>query len=299
MTEYFQTSIEKAGRGRSAKSIGLIDAMYEIAEAARPISGRGVGYKLFSMGLTPDMSKNTMQGVYRLLKEAREDGTIPWDWIVDESRQLEKVSSWDDAADYMKTVSRAYRKDFWQKQPERVEVWSEKGTVRGVLRPLLDEYGVGFRVMHGFGGAGTINDMAQDNDGRPLTILYVGDYDPSGMWMSERDIPERLERYANLAGVDEYVTVERIALLGFDCDELGKKPAFNVREKKKDPRAPWFKKEYGQWCWELDAMDQNDLRERVEQEINSRIEPVAWARCKVVDEAERNSMASFLAKWKT
>ena len=35
----------------------------------------------------------------------------------------------------------------------RVEVWSEKGTIRGVLKPVLDEYGVGFRVMHGFGSA--------------------------------------------------------------------------------------------------------------------------------------------------
>jgi hypothetical protein len=34
-------------------------------------------------------------------------------------------------------------------------------------------------------------DIAQDNDGRPLIVLYVGDYDPSGMWMSERDLPER------------------------------------------------------------------------------------------------------------
>jgi hypothetical protein len=53
-------------------------------------------------------------------------------------------------------VARSYRRDFWQQQPERVEVWSEKGTIRGVLQPVLDEYGVGFRVMHGFGSATTI-----------------------------------------------------------------------------------------------------------------------------------------------
>ena len=50
-------------------------------------------------------------------------------------------------------VINGYRRDYWNQQPVRVEVWSEKGTVRGVLQPVLDEYGVGFRVMHGFGSA--------------------------------------------------------------------------------------------------------------------------------------------------
>ena len=59
-------------------------------EAAHPITGRGVGYKLFTTGLIPSMSTADMQRVYRLLKEARERGIIPWGWIVDESRALER-----------------------------------------------------------------------------------------------------------------------------------------------------------------------------------------------------------------
>jgi hypothetical protein len=61
-------------------------------------------------------------------------------------------------------------------------LWSEKGTVRGVLKPVLDEYGVGFMPVHGFGSATIINDVAEDDDGRPLIILYIGDFDPSGLW---------------------------------------------------------------------------------------------------------------------
>jgi hypothetical protein len=56
--------------------------MYAAAQKANPINGRGIGYKLFIAGLIPSMAKNEMQRVYRLLKEAREDGIIPWDWIV-------------------------------------------------------------------------------------------------------------------------------------------------------------------------------------------------------------------------
>src|SRR5512141_756086 len=92
-------------------------------------------------------------------------------------------------------VSRSYRRDFWNQQPKRVEVWSEKGTVRGVLQPVLDHYGVGFRVMHGFSGATSVYDIAQDGDGRELVALYVGDFDPSGMFMSEDDLPKRIQKY--------------------------------------------------------------------------------------------------------
>ncbi len=43
--------------------------------------------------------------------------------------------------------------------------------------------------MHGFSGATTIHDVAEDDDGRDLIVLYVGDYDPSGLYMSEHDLP--------------------------------------------------------------------------------------------------------------
>jgi hypothetical protein len=173
-TEHFGTSPKigrKHGRGRAQKSLELIQAMHAIAEASQPITGRGVGYKLFTKGLIPSMSKRDMKPVYRLLKEAREEGIIPWEWIVDETRELEKVSTWSNPAAFVRTVSRAYRRDFWNRQPVRVEVWSEKGTVRGVLAPTLNEYGVGFRVLHGFGSATSINDVAGDDDGRELIVL--------------------------------------------------------------------------------------------------------------------------------
>lgn len=291
MSEHFQTRSKKA-RGRAQRSIGLIEAMYEITEASRPITGRGVGYKLFSRGLIPSMERNVMQGVYRLLKEAREEGKIPWWWIVDETRTLEKVSTWSDPESFVRTVNRSYRRDFWQQQPERVEVWSEKGTIRGVIQPVLAEYGVGFRVMHGFGSATTINTVSQYDDDRPRTILYIGDFDPSGLWMSEHDIPDRLARYGG-----DHIEIERIALLRRDCAMLGERPAFSVEEKRKDPRAPWFRKTYGQLCWELDAMDPNDLRSRVEQEIKYHIEPEAWERCRIINEAEQESLRHVLDQW--
>jgi len=154
-------------------SIDLIEAMRSAAEKARPITGRGIGYKLFTLGLIPSMTRQDMARVYRLLRIAREQGTIPWEWIVDESRSPERVPTWSDPEAYARCVARSYRRDFWSQQPVRVEVWSEKGTVRGVLAPVLDDYGVTFRVMHGFGSATVVHDVAQDYDGRTLIALYV------------------------------------------------------------------------------------------------------------------------------
>src|SRR5262245_35053874 len=104
--------------------------MYSVAKAAQPITGRGVGYKLFTVGLIPSMERAEMRRVYRLLKEAREQGDIPWEWIVDETRELERVSTWSNPAAYARCVAVSYRRDFWVQQPIRIIVVSEKGTVR-------------------------------------------------------------------------------------------------------------------------------------------------------------------------
>jgi hypothetical protein len=286
--EQFETCSKK-GRGMARKSLDLIAAMRAIAKAAHPITGRGVGYKLFTAGMIPSMAHPEMQRVYRLLKEARERGDIPWAWIVDEAREFERVPSWDDPAEFAEAASRQYRRDFWTQQPVRCEVWSEKGTLRGVLAPVLDAYGVGFRVMHGFSSATVVHDIADDDDGRPLVALYVGDWDPSGLWMSERDLPERLARYGG-----DHVELHRIALRQ---EHVAGLPFFSATDKKRDPRFKWFVENYGARCWEIDALDPSALRGCVEREITSLIEPTAWERCAVVDRAERDSLRSVLEKW--
>ena len=288
MTEHFETCSKK-GRGKAKRSLDLIEAMHGAAEKAHPITGRGIGYKLFTAGLIPSMATNEMQRVYRLLKEAREQDHIPWEWIVDETRALERISTWDDPEQYARCVACSYRRDFWNQQPVRVEVWSEKGTVRGVLQPVLDQYAVGFRVMHGFSSATTVYEAAQDDDGRELTVLYVGDFDPSGMFMSERDLPNRLSEYNG-----NHITVKRIALTP---DQVRGLPSFPSADKKKDPRHKWFIANYGDRCWELDAMDPNDLRDCVETTIEELIEPTAWQRCEVVNRAERESLKTILKNW--
>jgi hypothetical protein len=171
----------------------------------------------------------------------------------------------------------------------RVQVWSEKGTVRGVLKPVLDHYAVGFNPVHGFNSATNVHDISEDDDGRPLVILYVGDLDPSGMYMSEMDLPNRFSKYDG-----DHITIRRIALTREHVRDL---PSFPASDKRKDSRYKWFVRNYGDRCWELDAMDPNDLRDCVEREIRKLIEPAAWARCEIINRAERESLRTILDKW--
>ena len=168
-------------------------------------------------------------------------------------------------------------------------MWSEKGTVRGLLRPVLDQYAVGFRVMHGFGSATTVHGTSQSNDGKRLVVLYVGDIDPSGLFMSEVDLPKRFTKYDG-----EHVTLKRIALTKKQVTRL---PSFSAFDKQNDSRFDWFISNHGDRCWELDAMDPNRLRDCVEREIKKLIEPVAWRRCELVNAAERVSIQAGVKAW--
>src|SRR5258708_15896771 len=123
--------------------------------------------------------------------------------------------------------------------------------------------------MHGFASATAAHDAALDYDGRDLIVLYVGDFDPSGLFMSEEDLPARLAKYDG-----DHIDLRRIALTS---EHLRRRlPSFSAADKKKDPRYRWFVSNYGHRCWELDAMDPNDLRDCVEAEIEKLIEPIAW-----------------------
>lgn len=281
-------------RGKSQKSLDLIEACRAIAEAAQPITVRGVAYKLFTRGLIPDMSTKSTKRVSEQLTWARENDVIPWGWIVDETRSAERVHLWSGPDEIIDVAVRGYRRDYWQEQPNWVEVWSEKGTVRGVLAPVLNEFGVTFRVHHGFSSATAINEIAEETQAadRLLTVLYVGDWDPSGLCMSETDLPSRMARYGG------NVRLERIALTADDVGTDTDLPSFSVADKRGDSRHNWYRDNYGTRCWELDALDPGVLRARVRDEIEGLIDMDAWDHALGIEAAEVESMQRFHLAWK-
>ncbi len=287
-------------RGRAQASDALIEAASTFLARVQPVSVRAVCYHLFihHRALMPSMETKYTKRVSRLLVDAREKKEIPWSWIVDETREAERISAWADPAEYADAVVRSYRKDRWTRQPRTIEVWSEKGTVRGTLAPVLDTYAVTFRVYHGFTSATAVRQVVEDADGlrsRHLVVFYVGDYDPSGMYMSEVDLPARLEEHRADLGTDAQIDLHRLAITDEDLT-AGDLPAFPADEKRADSRYRWYVERYGRRCWELDAMDPEVLRARVEAALVATIEPEQWARDDVAEAAERASIVGIMGQ---
>ena len=126
--------------------------------------------------------------------------------------------------------------NYWQEQCAWIELWAEKGSIRGTLAPILDRYGLTFRVMHGYGSATVVNSVAAmtKNSDKTLTVLYVGDRDPSGMHMSEIDLPDRLERYGG------WVNIIRVAIAEEDTLPAAAVPWFPASDKTSDRRHDWY-----------------------------------------------------------
>lgn len=301
------------GRGKSRRSLELIDACTEILEEIQPATVRAVCYRLFTMGLIDSMAKSETNKVGRQLVDAREAGQIPWAWIVDETRGVEALPTWADPEKFADTVTRAYRRDKWAAQPVRIEVWSEKGTVRGTLAPVLNTYEVPFRVMHGFASATTVQEIAHASltTEQPLVALYVGDWDPSGLYMTQEDLPGRVFNYRlklvpqiglSMAWCDEHFDETepktlRVALSAEDVADP-ELPSFPLETKSADPRHGWYREEgYGTRCWELDALSPVVLRERVEAAIVANLDLAAWDRYVAAEAAERQSITRAVRAW--
>jgi hypothetical protein len=124
-------------------------------------------------------------------------------------------------------------------------------------------------------------------------ILYVGDWDPSGMNMSEVDAPGRMAEY----GADD-VAFERLTLQAQDHQPL-QALSFPAHTKRQDPRYRWFIGRYGHTCWELDAMDPRVLRDRVEDAIKQMIDEDAWAEMERIERVETDSLKEILGRWQS
>jgi hypothetical protein len=79
-------------RGKTAATLTFIDACSRILEEIQPASIRAVAYQLFIRHLLDSMEKSNTNKVSKQLVYVREQGIVPWDWIVDEAREEERIT---------------------------------------------------------------------------------------------------------------------------------------------------------------------------------------------------------------
>ena len=276
------------GRGLHQDSKDLIRRAYDVLAEEHPSGVRRVCYAIF--GNQAGEWTGKMGG---LITRARKDGTIPWDWISDESRPRREPFVVEDHGGLVASMSAVPDFDPWPSQGIRVEAWSEK-SVGGTLAPVLDAYLVPFQVHHGFTSTTVLQETARatKRDPRKLVILYVGDHDPTGLFISEADIPKRLLEL----GASNF-EVRRLAIIGKDLKALAE---FKDPIKKADTRASWYQKTTGlKDGVELEAMSSNVLRERVEAAVKTCITDVdAWDRIVHTSRVVRESWLAYTKRWR-
>lgn len=252
---------------RRKKTQEIIDAAYEVLSEHHPMTVRQVHYQLVKDKLIEN-TRSRYQAVSRALRDARLKGEIPWEWIEDRMRKPRTLPMWADLSDFIETVRSSYRRDTWQDQPQYLEVWLEKDALSGIFEDVLAPYGVTLNVGRGFDGWDSVKNAANRyGDGKGVTVLYFGDFDPSGEDMV-RSLRERLanEDLPNGGSTPEIV---KCALTFEDIERYRLPPDFT---KTKDSRRAAFVEKYGDVSVELDALPTHVLRQRLITEVEARMD---------------------------
>jgi hypothetical protein len=297
-------------RGLSASTLELVRYAHGLLQSDHPQTLRQLHYAIFSRS---EIEYQNNQANYKRLSRATSVArrayrawelstqgvgvppvnAIPSDWMVDETRQPEMISVWQDAMAYVETVKRAYRRDNWQGQTNYCEVWSEKATILGSIRPIADRWGITLRVCHGFGSTGMEGQVGRLFEclDKQITVFFLGDHDPSGH-IIERDIHHRVQTAAGLN-----FAMTRLAIHGVDIANFNLPPQ---TIKLTDSRAASFQKRFGTDAAtvELDALPAAELRLRVETAVATLVEKDLWDRQVAVQQLEINCIADFAERMK-
>lgn len=268
------------------KTVAILKAAIEVLTETHPMTVRQIFYQLVSRQVVEN-SRGSYQAVSNVLVDARKSGEISWRWIEDRLRRPRTVSMWDDLADFADTVQQAYRRDVWATQPGYVEAWLEKDALSGIFEDLLKPYGVTLNVGRGYDGWASIHNAADrylNHD--DVTVLYYGDFDPSGEDMV-RSLRERLEFF------DCVPEIVKCALTSEDVDRYNLPPAMT---KITDSRRAAFIAEHGDRCVELDALPVDVLRERIKAEIQRCMDLKALETVQKMEKQERHHLVTLLSR---
>jgi hypothetical protein len=246
------------------------------------------------------------------ISDGRLVGLVPWDAITDRTRNLMGHRTFDKPVQALRCLSDGgdeetgrpadrwyYRRDLWEDQPWRPEVWIEKDALVGVVKSICDDLRVDFFACRGYNSQSAQWRAARRfaryvRKGQRPIVFHLGDHDPSGVDMT-RDNAERLEL---LCGTP--VIVQRLALSLEQVDEF--KPPENPLKLKagklSDSRANAYvamMKRCGQpdpfVSWELDALEPTYIRNLIADNVARIRDKEIWEESLAREVSERQRLA--------
>jgi len=277
------------------KTFALIEKCNVILErynaAGYDMTVRQVYYQLVAADEIENSDKSYNK-IQVLLNDARLAGLVDWDFIVDRTRGLRKLSAWDTPQGILESAHAGFRTDKWASQDYRPEVWIEKDALVGVFERVCNELEVPVLSCRGYASlsemfeAGYRRFASYIEDGQIPFILHFGDHDPSGIDMS-RDIVDRVTLLSK-TGKPEFT---RLALNMNQVDQYQPPPNF---AKLSDTRASDYVIKFGNNSWELDALEPSVLSLLVRENILAIRDNDLWQEA-VAEENEHKTDLSRIA----
>lgn len=265
--------------------------------------------QLYYQMVARDILPNKVQSYKRLgsiLNDARYAGFVDWSALEDRTRNLKGLSHWDNPSDIIKSAAHSFALDKWGGQDCRPEIWVEKEALAGVVERAATLNDLSFLSCRGYMSASEMYEAAQrirrrkHIDGQETVIIYLGDHDPSGLDMSEGDIPKRFEIFFDKwSGSSFFNTrrpfeVKRVAL-NWDQIEQYQPPPNPAKET--DSRFAAYQQQFGDESWELDALDPNTLLAIIQEAIDGVKDLDLFDELKERENSERKILSKASEKW--
>lgn len=236
------------------KTLEQIKTMHELYKIHGRMTLRMCFYRMISMGINIKYD-----AVGRRKQAGIAEGLLTPDMFADRSRPSYGTTVWKSCKELILYYGEHFKLDYWNDEPHKVEVWTEKDALSQILLEEANKYRVPVRVTRGYNSDTMDYEWGADNK----IILYFGDFDPSGV-----DMDNKIAKVKSHACYRVALTYEQAQELQLQSVDI-KDSDWAEREGKKkgDPRAEGYKKLYGDQCWELDAMEPQDLRKLVRDSI--------------------------------
>lgn len=236
--------------------------------------------QLYYQFVSRDLIANKQTEYKRLgsiINDGRMAGLIDWDAIVDRTRNLASLATWESPAEIVEACAAQFRIDKWATQDFRLEVWIEKDALVGVIEGVCREFNVPYFSCRGYTSQSEMWAASQrllkhcENE-QAVHIIHLGDHDPSGIDMS-RDIEDRLHLFMEHSGYEFTGALNRIAL---NMDQVKKYGPPPNPAKLSDSRSDVYVEKFGDESWELDALDPKVLADLIRAAIKDKLDPELW-----------------------
>jgi hypothetical protein len=282
-------------RSNAATRERLAQAREIIAEYKAAMTVRQLFYQFVSRGLIEN-SQRSYKTIGDLMNRGRMAGFIKWSAINDLTRSIHFTYR-DDGFEENRTasvlVSRGGYSDLWgASQNWEPLVLIEKDALLGTIQPACR--GVSYGSLRGYSSITIKRQIAewvgeQCKKGNKPLIWYLGDHDPSGIQMGE-ELQEWLEE-----ALGHGVEFERLALNEEQIAQYNPPPNL---VKDSDKRSAAYKDDYGEGCWELDALPPSVLQALITDKIEEHYDHDRASKVSEVMDACREEAAALEEKLK-